>query len=443
MRFSGTTVPSCEPAAGLGAACAIAFGRSSRCQCASVANSGVDVPSAISGSSEGKKPRRPRRAAGRATGRRADPRPAAARRAGGGERREAGEDLRRRHLGRPRPRRAAVIGAVVFSANTSAGGASGSDSVSGTSMSRGTSGSASCSILVNVGSRSLSSDGRMLAARAQRGLDLGQHAAVGQEAVERDVELVDLRREVGQHALHERPPHARIGIDRTRRRADRVEDVAHRERVVDVARTGVAQQHLDAQVERGHLAVREAVEEAGRVLERRLPVVVERGQHAQRRERRVGVGPPSLAPLAFDHAPLEEIAQRLVEAARATPRACCGTPRSRRRGCGCASRRDRWSARATRDELEQLHAILREAGAQDGAALVRAHLLQRLVGSGDGRAAPEWSVGHGSRILLRRLGAVATPGFDGWTAQTDGVRVRDSGARRRRPLHLARPVWRS
>ena len=54
----------------------------------------------------------------------------------------------------------ACIGAAVRSVNTSAGGAPGSDRISGTSMLAGTSGRASRSIFENVGNSSLSSYGR-------------------------------------------------------------------------------------------------------------------------------------------------------------------------------------------------------------------------------------------------------------------------------------------
>jgi hypothetical protein len=74
----------------------------------------------------------------------------------------------------------------------------------------------------------------------------------------------------------------------------------------------ITEDRLDPQVERRQLAVGKAIEETGRVLERGLLVMVERGQHAQRGQRRIGIGPPALAARAFD-ATIEEVAQRLVE----------------------------------------------------------------------------------------------------------------------------------
>ena len=317
MRLIGTTFPSFDPAADSGAARAIAAGRSRRCQRASVANSGVDVPSAISGSSDGNppsgmaRPRRTRRL-----------RAAASRHARELSTACAGAAL----ASAASPARILVadiscscvitgpctLRTGVLSANTSARGRIRIGDIRHHDVER------------RLGQRVVHhlAEGveevavvrrAMLAARAQRGLDLRQHAAIGEEAVERDVELVDLGREVGEHALHERTPHARIGIGRARRRADRIEDVRHRERIVGLVVGLLAEQRLHAQVERRDLAVREAVEEAGGVLQRLLPVMVEGREHAQRGERCIGIRAASLALDAFHHAPLEEIAQRAVE----------------------------------------------------------------------------------------------------------------------------------
>jgi len=75
------------------------------------------------------------------------------------------------------------------------------------------------------------------AARAQSCLDLGQHVVVGKVAVERDVDLVHRRRQVAEHALHQRTPNPRVGVHRARGRADRVEQIVDAERVVDAFAT--------------------------------------------------------------------------------------------------------------------------------------------------------------------------------------------------------------
>ena len=228
-------MPSADPEAGLGTAAAIAVGRSRRCQCASVANSGVEVPSAINGSSDGNPP-------------------VASAEAGAEPHAAAGAGCRRGHAppSAARPAR-------IFAADISLGSCL---RAMDRRLAREAVREDQRRRRIGIGQRLRDDDvvrhvgqrvvhhlrerrqqvavvvGPELAARAQRRLDLRQHAAVREEPVERDVELVDLRREVGQHALHERPPHARIGIHRAGRRPDGVEDVRHRERVVDVARAG-------------------------------------------------------------------------------------------------------------------------------------------------------------------------------------------------------------
>lgn len=210
----------------------------------------------------------------------------------------------------------------------------------------------------------------VLAASAQRSLDFRQHAAIGQEPVERDVELVDLRREIGQHAFHERAPYARIGIHGARGGAYGVEDVGDGERIVDLALGRIAEQLIDAQVERGELAMREAVEKARGVLERGLAIVVERGQHAQRGERCIGIHAPPFAAHAFDPA-LEEIAQRLVEAL--DPFAALAAKRLDLAVGDVAVGLEEIVGLLDRNphQVEELQAILGEARAQHRAAFVR------------------------------------------------------------------------
>ena len=104
----------------------------------------------------------------------------------------------------------------------------------------------------------------------------------------------------------------RAGVDGARGRAERVQDVGDRERIVGVAPCRVGQQHVHARIERVPFASREAVEELRRGLERRLLLVIERRQHAQRRERGVGVEPAPLPPFAGDP-PGEAVGQRALE----------------------------------------------------------------------------------------------------------------------------------
>jgi hypothetical protein len=55
--------------------------------------------------------------------------------------------------------------------------------------------------------------GPQVAPRAERRLDVRQHVAVGEEAVEPDVDLVRRRRDVGDQALHQRAPDLRDRVD--------------------------------------------------------------------------------------------------------------------------------------------------------------------------------------------------------------------------------------
>ncbi len=93
------------------------------------------------------------------------------------------------------------------------------------------------------------------AARAQRGLDLGQHAAVGEQAIERDVDLVDGRRQVGQ----QRAPSAAATSRGFGYTARDVEPIASRmydgENGLSMSRRARRRAAADAQVERVELAL--------------------------------------------------------------------------------------------------------------------------------------------------------------------------------------------
>ena len=152
-----------------------------------------------------------------------------------------------------------------------------------------------------------------LAPRAQLRLDLGQHLVVGQEAIDLDEALVDAQGHIGQQPLHQRPPHARIRVQRAGRQPDRVEHVVGRKRIVDVAHSRLAEQCADAQVDRIELALGQPVKELRARRQRRLLFVIEGIEHAQRRQRGIEIGPAPL-PTRAGEPPLEQVGQRLAEA---------------------------------------------------------------------------------------------------------------------------------
>ena len=160
-----------------------------------------------------------------------------------------------------------------------------------------------------------------IAARAELGVDLRQNAVVGEKAVERHVDLVDARRDVREHPLHQRPPHAAVGIDRARGDADRVEHVHGRERIVDVGVVALRHQRMEARVERGNLAPRVDVQLLRRRNECRLLGLIEVAEHLHA-DVRFGIRAAALAALA-GHPALEVIVDRLFEPLQpfAAPRA--------------------------------------------------------------------------------------------------------------------------
>ena len=152
-----------------------------------------------------------------------------------------------------------------------------------------------------------------LAARAQLGLDLRQHMPIGQEAVDSYVCVVDAGCDVGDQAHHQRPPDSRIGKKLARGQSHRVEQVGRRERIVDLARTRLAQQDGNAQIESVCLTPGHSEQMEGALGQRRLLLLIECVQNAQRRERCVMVDAATLATPA-GQALFEEIVERLVEA---------------------------------------------------------------------------------------------------------------------------------
>ncbi len=94
--------------------------------------------------------------------------------------------------------------------------------------------------------------------------------------------------------------------------AERVEDVRNRERVVEIARRAVVEQHAHAQVQRGQFPLRESGQEAHRVRQRSLLVVVEGCENPQRGGGGVGVRPQAFPALA-GQALLEQLTERRFE----------------------------------------------------------------------------------------------------------------------------------
>ena len=209
IRLSGTAA-SAVPA-GIAEDRASSAGRSMRCQCPRVLNSGVEVPSAISGSISpniGSSPAARGAAAAAASPSSLKPR---ARRSAGrtctgaapgapwplGSRAEGTSAPSNVHprsgaleVERRRPGRRAELG------HLEVGGQRGTGVAEHVRERRD-------QVLV-VGRP-------QVASRPQGRLDLGQHAVVREEAVERDVDLVGRGRQVRDRALHEGAPDARLG----------------------------------------------------------------------------------------------------------------------------------------------------------------------------------------------------------------------------------------
>ena len=122
--------------------------------------------------------------------------------------------------------------------------------------------------------------------------------AVREQAVQTDIGLGGRRREIGEHTLHQRTPHARIRQQRARGHAGGVEDVIRSEGVVDLARQDFAEQHTDSQIERVELALGQPMQELRCSHQCGLFFVVEGVEHTQRRERAVRVGTSAAAAIA-------------------------------------------------------------------------------------------------------------------------------------------------
>ena len=99
--------------------------------------------------------------------------------------------------------------------------------------------------------------------------------AVGEQAIQTNIGLGRRRRDIGEHALQQRAPYARIRQQRARGHAGRVEDVSGSERIVDFARQGFAEKHAYSQIERIELALRQPMQELRCGDQRRLFFVVE------------------------------------------------------------------------------------------------------------------------------------------------------------------------
>ena len=151
--------------------------------------------------------------------------------------------------------------------------------------------------------------GAQCTARAQRRIDFRQHLVRRQEPVQRHVDLVDARRDVGKDALHQRPPDPRLRVNRPGRDADRIEHVGRRERIVDFADVTLRHQRSEALIERGDVLTSVLVQVRHRVHERFLLRLIEVGEHLDVARADLRIGTPSLAPLAR-HAALVELVDR-------------------------------------------------------------------------------------------------------------------------------------
>ena len=136
---------------------------------------------------------------------------------------------------------------------------------------------------------------------------------IGQVAIDSDVCVVHARGRVRDQAHQQRPPDSRIGEQLARGQSHRVEQIGWRKWIIDIARALLAQEHRDAQVERIQLASGRSKEMECPAGQRRLLLLIERIQNAQRRNRRVVVDSATLSTPARQ-ALFEEIAERLVEA---------------------------------------------------------------------------------------------------------------------------------
>ena len=112
--------------------------------------------------------------------------------------------------------------------------------------------------------------GAQCASRAERRVDFRQHFVHREKPVQRYVNLVDARRDVGKEPLHQRPPDPRFRVDRAGRDADRIEHIGRRERIVDFADVTLRHQRSEALIERGHVLTRVLVQVRHRVHQRLL-----------------------------------------------------------------------------------------------------------------------------------------------------------------------------
>src|SRR6202049_2039779 len=137
--------------------------------------------------------------------------------------------------------------------------------------------------------------------------------AVGQEAIDSYVRAVDARCGVSDQAHQQRPPDSRIGKQLARGQSHRIQQVARRKGVIDIACAWLAQEHANAQVESLLLTSCRSKEMRGTFGQRRLLFLIESIQNAQGRDRCVVVDATSLSTPAR-HALFEEIVECLVEA---------------------------------------------------------------------------------------------------------------------------------